>query len=316
MKKIMCALICIVMLLGLMIPALADDMKVCFTSDSSFQVGGTATVDPLETAISVMDSGSVSSEMYNAALDRNMTYLWRCSNGPDKTGQSVTWTEEDAGREYFCRVSFYGDMACTQFVDYIDSDVFIVSGGQSSEPENNDPPEFTTKTLPDATVGEAYAVTLKSTDPDAQYSIAYNPGKANDFETLGFRLTVDGVITGTPTKAGTYGFAVCASNPYGEGYMEYTLVVKEAEAEEETAPSDTPPVEEITEPVPTRDVADGTLTVGALEPESQKTSGGSLGLLFVLATVILIMLAVPVAVIILIIVLIRKKSAGKSSTEE
>ena len=123
MKKIVSICLFVVLLLSMAICVQAAGAQVKFTSGSSFQVGGTATVDEYETAVSILDSDSVSSEMYNAALERNMTYMWKCSNGPDKYGQSVTWTEEDAGREYVCRVSFYSDMDCTMFVDYIDSRV-------------------------------------------------------------------------------------------------------------------------------------------------------------------------------------------------
>lgn len=289
--------------------------KVVFTSGSKFEAGGTATVDQLATAQAVMDSGSIQADMYNAALEGNMTYQWMCSNGPGKSGQSVTWSADDVGREYFCRVAFFSDSACTQFVDFLDSVVFTVSGNQvvaeinpggpyyatvnspyrlplrcnvsgvtfdtfrSSLPNglsissdgvisgtptkagfwfvtfvvykngemigdlgvefyveeaSVEPPDITTKSLPEATAGEAYWVQLKSTDANAQYSVTYNPGKANDFEKTGLKLSAKGVISGTPTKAGTYGFCVCASNDGGEDYQVYTLTVKEAPTEETT----------------------------------------------------------------------------------
>jgi len=96
------------------------------------------------------------------------------------------------------------------------------------KPVSNDPPEITTKTLPEATVGQDYSAKLLCTDPNATFGIYYNPGKANDFEKTGLTLAQNGEITGIPSKAGSYSFAVCAAGQSGEGYMTYTIVVKEA----------------------------------------------------------------------------------------
>ena len=131
MKKILSLCLLIVMLLSLTICVHATVGKVWFQSDSSFQVGGTATVDRYGTAMSIIQDGNVTSDLYNAALEFNMTFSWICSNGADKHGQSVTWTAADEGKEFVCRVGFYSDSACTDFVDYIDSEPFVIQGKQS-----------------------------------------------------------------------------------------------------------------------------------------------------------------------------------------
>jgi len=178
--------------------------KVVFTSGSSFKVGGTASVDKQATARSVLDSGSVTSDLYNAALERNMTFQWLCSNGPDKTGQSVTWSTEDAGREYVCRVGFYSDSACTDFVDYVDSQPFSITGGQSLR--------ITINELHNPVLGEEYYVRMTSTDPNAVYS----EFMGSELSSFGLKLHSNGVIDGIPTKTGNCHINIKAVGPTGE----------------------------------------------------------------------------------------------------
>ena len=97
-----------------------------------------------------------------------------------------------------------------------------------TERSAGEPPEITTVTLPDATVGVAYSATLSCTDGDAVFGIYYDPGKDNDFDQTGLNLTQHGHLEGTPAKAGSYRFTVCAAGQDGEGYMTYTLTVREA----------------------------------------------------------------------------------------
>lgn len=113
----------------------------------------------------------------------------------------------------------------------------------------NEPPQITTESLPEAVVGKDYYVKLQCTDPDAAFSEYYNPGKANDLSKTGLVLTQHGELQGKPTKAGSYSFCICAAGETGEGYMTYTLVVKEAEAADSTEPSKpaTEPAEETKE---------------------------------------------------------------------
>ena len=96
-------------------------------------------------------------------------------------------------------------------------------------------PKIQTEKLPNAVVGTQYSVQLKCTDPDAEFFPYYNPGTQNDLEEgswLG--LNIDGWLMGTPTKAGTYSFSVCAMGAGGEDYGVYTLTVVEADSQETT----------------------------------------------------------------------------------
>ena len=99
-------------------------------------------------------------------------------------------------------------------------------------------PKIQTETLPNAVVGTQYSVQLKCTDPDAEFFPYYNPGTQNDLEEgswLG--LSIDGWLMGTPTKAGTYSFSICAMGAGGEDYGVYTLTVVEAGSQEATEPT-------------------------------------------------------------------------------
>lgn len=106
-------------------------------------------------------------------------------------------------------------------------------------------PQILTDTLPEAVAGETYSAKLQCSDPKAEFSVYYNPGKGNDFEATGLTLTKDGKITGTPKAAGEYEFCVCASGEGGEDYRVYTLRVQEA-APQEPATTEPPVTEEPT----------------------------------------------------------------------
>lgn len=126
-------------------------------------------------------------------------------------------------------------------------------------------PEIQTETLPNAVVGTQYSVQLKCTDPDAEFFPYYNPGTQNDLEEgswLG--LSIDGWLMGTPTKAGTYSFSVCATGAGGEDYGVYTLTVVEAGSQETTEP--TTGTTQTTEPTTTESE---NVTTPTTEPTTQ-----------------------------------------------
>ena len=80
-------------------------------------------------------------------------------------------------------------------------------------------PAITTESLPEGTVGQPYTVTLEATGNNITWS-------SSDLPTW---LTLDastGVITGTPTTAGTYNFTVKAENSAGSYSKQYTLNIK------------------------------------------------------------------------------------------
>lgn len=182
-----------------------SSIDVVFTSDSSFKVGGTATVDALATAQNVMQCGSITADMYNAALEQNMTYTWKCSNGPSKYGRSVTWTDADKDREFLCRIGFYNDSACTDLIDFIDSDTFIVKAGASAaKPKLDDAGPF------NLTAGEYFSYQLTSNVKNGTYE-NYRSSFPN-----GISISSSGKISGTPTKTGHWYVTVVVYDENGE----------------------------------------------------------------------------------------------------
>ena len=114
----------------------------------------------------------------------------------------------------------------------------LVEVNVTAQNASADAPKIQTETLPDAVVGTQYAVQLQCSDPNAEFFPYYDPGTQNDLEDgswLG--LSVDGWLMGTPAKAGTYSFAVCAMGAGGEDYGVYTLTVVEADSAETTEPT-------------------------------------------------------------------------------
>lgn len=90
-----------------------------------------------------------------------------------------------------------------------------------------DPPTIKSTSVPDAKAGQDYYFKLDCSDPDAVFSIWYDPGKANDFDSTGLNLTQHGELEGTPWTAGVFYFTVMASNDGGEGYQRLKLTVAE-----------------------------------------------------------------------------------------
>jgi hypothetical protein len=348
-----------------------------------------------------LNDDAITSDMYNAALEKNMSVSWVCSNGTDKKGTSVTWAAEDAGKEYVCRVGFYADKELTEFVAFIDSQPFTVSGGSApqkveitptgpfyltagksfkqqlscnvqgvtfenfrtsfpngidisssglisgtpskegfwyvtiavykngeqigdvgvefyvEEGQAVEPPKITTKTLPEATVGEKYYVKLNCSDPDATFTEWYNPGKANDLSKTELTLTQHGELEGKPTKAGTYSFCICAAGDGGEDYMTYTLVVKEAAATDPTEPGTEATTENtgdateaVTEPGETTDSTKPSKSPSQkgekdqAENQDNDTDGGDIWIFVGIGLGVLV-----VGMVVAIVVILKKKKA-------
>ena len=196
----------------------------------------------------------------------------------------------------------------------------------TENPQADPLPEITTKSLPEAEAGTAYSAQLRCSDPNAEFSIFYNPGKANDFNKTGLTLSNSGLISGTPTAAGSYGFCVCAAGAGGEDYMVYTLTVREAEKQEVTEPTepeettepttstepskpaDTSPAE--TKPASTdpAESTPGVPTTGSTPDSNAKTFPWLVvGLIVAAVLGIAVVAVVCVVVIILVVKLIKKK---------
>lgn len=91
-------------------------------------------------------------------------------------------------------------------------------------------PAIETETLPAGRIGAAYSGTLAATGwPVPVFALASGslPG--------GLSLGADGVISGTPTAAGTFSFAVTASNLLGYATRDYSIAVDAVQAPQFTA---------------------------------------------------------------------------------
>lgn len=259
----------------------------------------------------------------------SLDYLWySCSTGNIENIIAVNRGSEDqdtlrvdtgyVGTQYYtCYVSTssYGAYSDMIRVTVLEKKV------------DSDPPEITTKYLPDATVGENYYVKLNCTNADVEYGIYYNPGKANDFQKTGLILTQHGEIEGVPTKAGTYGFTVTVVDEDDQqGYQIYTLKINEApEATEPEQTEATESEKEVTEIIdsPPESIDDPDEEI---EPPSEDTGTGSTentggfqfdfspGAIVILILFIGLCLLIPVLLIVVIVIIIVKKK--KTPNEE
>ena len=142
-------------------------------------------------------------------------------------------------------------------------------------PKSVEPPQILTDALPEAVAGQEYNVKINCSDPEAQFAVYYNPGKANDFEKTGLTLAADGTIYGTPSAPGSYGFCICAAGAGGEEYAVYTLTVAEPtqEGTEEPTSAGTEETPEITDPstqAPTEPVQEETSQQGTPQQGNQQ----------------------------------------------
>lgn len=183
----------------------------------------------------------------------------RCqAYAPGSSQLSYTWYETTSGRLWDIKAIQPEEDSDFMFVDtssvgtrYYVCGISTSDGGMTYssvvpvtvldyDPEPQPEMEILTTSLPDAVVGQEYKAELKCNDLYGLFTLYYNPGKLNQLEGSGLRLIKENFIVGTPLKAGTITFTVCASGDYGEDYREYTITVKEApEVPEETQPDPT-----------------------------------------------------------------------------
>jgi len=181
-----------------------------------------------------------------------LEYLWyETSSGrlpeiramiPEETSNYLFCNTGSLGTRYYvcCVTTSDGGMAYSSVVPVSVFEKTIV------EPA----PIIYTTSLPDATVGEEYRVMLDCSDIYALFHIYYNPGRANEFDATGLRMTKENELVGTPQKAGTYTFTVCAAGDGGEDYMELTLKVREAPAPQPEPEKPEEPKQEAEKPTP------------------------------------------------------------------
>ena len=215
------------LILTLTIPVFAAGLTVPFTVDSLEEVGGTLTVDKN----AMLDSNSITSEMYNALLEGNVIYSWYkngvlIQEGTGGAANSYKVTLSDQGSTIYVKVSFYEDSSFQETKkcgEAVSKEVTIIGPT----------PEITTKSLANATVGKEYYVKLECSDPDAVFS-EFMGCQLSEF---GLCLTQHGEIEGTPTKTGNCHINVLVvSEGGGENSASFDLTVKA-----ETEPSQTKP---------------------------------------------------------------------------
>jgi hypothetical protein len=80
----------------------------------------------------------------------------------------------------------------------------------------------TTASLPGGTVGAAYSQTVTASGGSGTYTYAVTAGSTP----TGLSISTGGVLSGTPTVAGSFGFTVTATDAFGSsGSQAYTLVI-------------------------------------------------------------------------------------------
>ena len=197
-----------------------SSIPVLFTADSSPVPGKSMTVD-------IEKMTNYDARVWNAFLERTVGYQWYKDGAKIKgaTGKTLAITEKYVGSEIHVVVT---------------CDDLVLQGEAFPVTQPIDPPEIKTETLPEAFVGKKYSEKLECTDADAVFSVYDDPGKANEFDQTGLNLTQHGELEGTPWKAGTYTFTICASGEGGEGYRSYTLTVTDTMATDPENPTPTP----------------------------------------------------------------------------
>lgn len=261
MRKFAATLICLLLLLGLAIPAFATGVTVPFTEDSLPEVGGTLTVDKN----ALMNNGSITSEMYNALLEGNVIYSWYKNGALTQEGTgadalSYKLTLSDQGCTFYVKVSFYEDDSFQESKkcgEAVSSEITVTGPA----------PEITTKSLSDATVGTEYYIKLECSDPDAVFS-EFMGSQLSEF---GLYLTQHGEIEGTPIKEGNCHInIVVVSEGGGENSFSFDLTVNAAPVG--TEPNPTPPTSEPSASAPT-DATDSTQdTTDVAQPGNQNNS--------------------------------------------
>jgi len=136
----------------------------------------------------------------------------------------ITWTSAGDGILGINSINYKAEINAIAF----GGGVFVAGGGTSGKiaystgggTDIGAAPKITTTTLPDGTVTKAYSQTLAATgDKPITWSIASGTLPA------GLSLAGTGVISGTPTGAGTFNFTVRAANAKGDNTKSLTITI-------------------------------------------------------------------------------------------
>ncbi|MCH3942698.1 MAG: RICIN domain-containing protein [Atopobiaceae bacterium] len=147
----------------------------------------------------------------------------------DATGENVTWSVADGDLPDGITLAADGTLSGTP--TEAGSFVFAVTATSATtgyatriyQLDVYQAPIITTKTIPDMVVGTAVSQQLEATAEPADVSWAITGGSMP----TGLKLSEDGLLSGTPTTAGTYTFTVAADNDTGTpGTKSYTVKVQ------------------------------------------------------------------------------------------
>ena len=112
-----------------------------------------------------------------------------------------------------------------------------------------------TTSLPEAKVGNYYEARISTNYPEGSVAFEewWNPGSGNVLPGIGLSLSRSGVVSGTPTRSGSFTFFVLATSPDApnEAYGRIRLTVVDAPPDPTPAPTPEPTPTPTEEPQPT-----------------------------------------------------------------
>ena len=147
--------------------------------------------------------------------DVDAAQLWYSTDG-------VTWTHEgadgfgDANNYALYAVSFEDEL----YIAFSNGTTGVEIWRGSGLPTLG----FATESLPDGTVGNSYSTTLSASSGTSPFTYSLSSGSLPD----GLSLNSNGVISGTPTRSGSYSFAVLITDsgvPAQTTTKSYTITV-------------------------------------------------------------------------------------------
>ena len=259
MRRLLSWILCLALMLSLSVPVMAAGPEIVFTSDSSFQAGGTVTVDKNRTLDSVYNYGS--SDAYNAYLEGDVQYYWMRNDSYYADGPSITLTENDKGCQFYCIAALYSDADHTQQCATLYSATFSVpnTGNPALEPEEEEQYFLEIMQLP--------------------YKLEYISGEKLDLSGLWVRIyTPDGFIDSRNGQYLTYSQRELVTVgeqkiklSYEDAMEVFIVTVKQAPSKE-TEPPETDPAQ--TEPVTTEPAeTDATQAPTAPSQEEEPSAG-------------------------------------------
>jgi large repetitive protein len=161
-----------------------------------------AAAAPLTVTTTSLPSASSSASSYDVQLTAaggTAPYTWRVADGSLPPGFEL---EPDG--VIMGAIAQLTNVTTTFTVQVTDSGSTAQTATQQLTMTAYGPPEFTTSTLPDATAGVAYSGQATAFNGETPYTWALTGGQLPP----GLTLNADGVVSGTPTEAGTFTFVL------------------------------------------------------------------------------------------------------------